>query len=196
MKQTNYDTPGFEMISSQPKKRAQVAKSQAKTGRHAGGRGVMAPIATSAPLFVQERLFAQSETPQELEERLQEQPPETAAGVERQPVETVRVQLKRGRRSNAARVPVARALGGNVSVAPVFIPAAQIRQERSQRDAEKGAKAEVSGASLAVPLTAEMLSPTMGSRAEFLGGWNRDRGGWGRLRSDRCGRLAPQMPGR
>ena len=50
------------------------------------------------------------------------------------------------------------ALGGMVSAAPVFIPASQIRQERSQKWQELDAKFDSSESSAAVPLTAELLT--------------------------------------
>src|ERR1700733_4643016 len=67
-------------------------------------------------------------------------------------------------RSNRNRAPVAVALSGSVSAAPVFIPAEQIRQERSQREAASGKNEEVGGpagstaAVAAAPLTAELLT--------------------------------------
>ena len=67
-------------------------------------------------------------------------------------------------RSNRNRAPVAVALSGSVSAAPVFIPAEQIRQERSQREAASGTNHEVGGpagstaAVAAAPLTAELLT--------------------------------------
>ena len=67
-------------------------------------------------------------------------------------------------RSNRNRAPVAVALSGSVPAAPVFIPAEQIRQERSQREAASGTNHEVGGpagstaAVAAAPLTAELLT--------------------------------------
>lgn len=53
--------------------------------------------------------------------------------------------------------PVARALGGSVSAAPVFIPAEQIRQEQSQRQATSEMEHEAggsNGSTTAVPVAA------------------------------------------
>jgi hypothetical protein len=67
-------------------------------------------------------------------------------------------------RSKRNRAPVAVALSGSVSAASVFIPAEQIRQERSQREAASGTNHEGGGpggstaAAPVAPLTAELLT--------------------------------------
>jgi hypothetical protein len=56
--------------------------------------------------------------------------------------------------------PPARALGGPVPTAPIFIPAIQVVQERSQRQAESASASEggTPGATTPVTLTAELLA--------------------------------------
>jgi hypothetical protein len=79
-------------------------------------------------------------------------------------VPTVGKAPTRRNRSNRNRAPVAVALSGSVSAAPVFIPAEQIREERSQRATASGTKHEVGGpagstaAGPVAPLTAELLT--------------------------------------
>jgi hypothetical protein len=70
----------------------------------------------------------------------------------------VRAPRRPSGRSKATTVATARALGGMVSAAPVFIPAEQIRQERAQKVTKSGTEGDGSGSSAAVPLTAEMLT--------------------------------------
>jgi hypothetical protein len=74
------------------------------------------------------------------------------------PVVKIVTRRKVTTRSKPSGPAVPRALGGMVSAAPVFIPAAQIRQEHSQKSQELDAKFDSSESSTAVPLTAELLT--------------------------------------
>jgi hypothetical protein len=86
------------------------------------------------------------------------------SGTEQKPLEPIanirRVKAvtrrERTTRRKAIDTPLTRALGGTVSTAPVFIPAAQIRQERIEAETKRVDP----GASAAdvVPLTAELLT--------------------------------------
>jgi hypothetical protein len=84
------------------------------------------------------------------------------SGTEEKPVEPIANCLRvkavtrreRTTRRKAINTPMTRALGGTVSTAPVFIPAAQIHQERP----EFGTKRADSGTAEVVPLTAELLT--------------------------------------
>jgi hypothetical protein len=67
----------------------------------------------------------------------------------------VRAVRRPSTRSKTSTATTARALGGMVSAAPVFIRAEQILQERAQKVPKSGTKEE---GSEAVPLTAEMLT--------------------------------------
>jgi hypothetical protein len=69
----------------------------------------------------------------------------------------VRAPRKPSTRNKAVNAPAARALGGMVSAAPVFIPAERVRQEHLQKATKKGTQEEASSPATA-PLTVEMLT--------------------------------------
>jgi hypothetical protein len=121
------------------------------------------PPRISKPTFVQDELFLPEQEQRTHEnvvvEVLAEKEPKLLSPTESRPavVKTV-TRRKVTTRSKSSGPAVPRALGGMVSAAPVFIPAAQIRQERSQKMQESDAKFDSSESSAAVPLTAELLT--------------------------------------
>jgi hypothetical protein len=121
------------------------------------------PPRISKPTFVQDELFLPEQEQRTHEnvvvEVLAEKEPKLLSPTESRPavVKTV-PRRKVTTRSKSSGPAVPRALGGMVSAAPVFIPAAQIRQERSQKMQEADAKFDSSESSAAVPLTAELLT--------------------------------------
>lgn len=68
-----------------------------------------------------------------------------------------RAQRKSSTRNRADNAPAARALGGTVSAAPVFIPAERVRQEHLEKATKKSTQDEASSPATA-PLTVEMLT--------------------------------------
>jgi hypothetical protein len=72
----------------------------------------------------------------------------------------VKVQTRRRRLvpKSLSSEPPARALGGSVPAAPIFIPAGQVFQERLQRQVESASEGIPSGSTASVPLTAELLA--------------------------------------
>ena len=118
------------------------------------------PPRISKPTFVQDELFLPEQEQRTHEnvvaEVLAEKEPKLLSPTESRPA-VVKIVTRRKvttRKPSGPAVP--RALGGMVSAAPVFIPAAQIRQERSQKMQESDAKFDSSESS--VPLTAELLT--------------------------------------
>jgi hypothetical protein len=117
----------------------------------------------SKPTFVQDELFLPEQEPRVHEnvvaEVLAEKELKLLSLTESKPAVAKIVTLRKvTTRSTPSGPAVPRALGGMVSAAPVFIPAAQIRQERSQKWQELAAKVDSSESSAAVPLTAELLT--------------------------------------
>jgi hypothetical protein len=110
--------------------------------------------------FTQDELFLQETSaaePHEERVEVEEQgPPEVVASAP----SAIRVRAPRqpSARRNATTAATARALGGLVSAAPVFIRAEQIRQEQAEKVPKSGTKADGSGSAAVPPLTAEMLT--------------------------------------
>jgi hypothetical protein len=136
-------------------------KSKAKANKRAGLR-IALESTESQPTFsvVQNELFPQ-EQPREPSREKQE-----TDATEGRPLRTttpaavnveVRAPRKPSTRSKAVNAPAARALGGTVSAAPVFIPAERVRQEHLQKATKKGTQEEASSPATA-PLTVEMLT--------------------------------------
>jgi hypothetical protein len=76
-------------------------------------------------------------------------------------VDKLPTKRKRLAPNKPSSTPLARALGGPVPAAPIFIPAGQVSQEfqeRSQRHPEPGAEGSLSGSAAPVTLTAELLA--------------------------------------
>jgi hypothetical protein len=111
-----------------------------------------------APPLIQNQLFSQEQLEGPYQEAVVQK---VSAAIS---VPTVGKAPTQRNRSNRNRAPVAVALSGSVSAAPVFIPAEQIRQERSKREAASGTNHEVggpAGSTAAVPvapLTAKLLT--------------------------------------
>jgi hypothetical protein len=120
------------------------------------------PPRISKPTFVQDELFLPEQEQRVHEnvvaEVLAEKEPELLIPTEIKPAVVKIVTRKVTTRSKPSGPAVPRALGGMVSAAPVFIPAAQIHQERSQKRQELDAKFDSSKSSVSVPLTAELLT--------------------------------------
>jgi hypothetical protein len=129
-----------------------VARKSPVIRRNKTPNPVLAPPPTLNQLFSQEQL----------EETHQEPVVQRISSAIRVP--TVGKTPTQQNRSKRHRTPVAVALSGSVSATPVFIPAEQIRRERSQREAASGTKhedGEPAGSSAAAPvapLTAELLT--------------------------------------
>jgi hypothetical protein len=75
-----------------------------------------------------------------------------------QAVARVPIRRKRFAPNKPSSEPLARALGGPVPALPIFIPAEQISQERSQRNVAPVSDGSPSRSTVAVPLTAELLA--------------------------------------
>jgi hypothetical protein len=80
------------------------------------------------------------------------------SGAHNTDTETIVEPLERLPRTKRPSPSFARVLGGLVPAVPVFIPAKQICQERSQRDAKSESKERSFGATDAGLLTAELLN--------------------------------------
>ena len=137
-------------------------RTQALARKRVAGR-VPVPPRISNQLFVQDELFLPEQEQRAHEnvvaEVLAEKEPKLLSPTESRPaVVKIVTRRKVTTRSKPRGPAVPRALGGMVSAAPVFIPAAQIRQERSQKMQESDAKFDFSESSIAVPLTAELLT--------------------------------------
>ena len=137
-------------------------RTQAVARKRVAGR-VPVPPRISNQLFVQDELFLPEREPRAHEnvvaEVLAEKETKLLSPTESRPaVVKIVTRRKVTTRSKPSGPAVPRALGGMVSAAPVFIPAAQIRQERSQKMQESDANFGFSESSTAVPLTAELLT--------------------------------------
>lgn len=151
-------TPPLQISPRQSKKKANSTSIESVASKPPVIRRNKTPDPVLAPPLIQNQLFSQ--------EQLEGTHPEPVVqGVSSATgVPTVGKAPTRRNRSKRNRAPVAVALSGNVSAAPVFIPAGQIRQERSQRGAASGTKHEVGGpdgptaAVPVAPLTAELLA--------------------------------------
>jgi hypothetical protein len=147
---------GFEITPSQLETPKQ--KPKRKTDKHAGKGAAKASAESQPTLFVQDDLFSQEQQGNPLREELgidvEVEKPLLAIAPYPASVK-VRVQRAPTRRNKAANVPAARALGGTISAAPVFIPAERVRQEHSQKATTKE---EASESASADPLTVEMLT--------------------------------------
>jgi hypothetical protein len=141
----------LEMIPSPLDEPATRPKTRSASNKGNGARRTK--VQDSAPTlpFVQEELSLQP-------------PREEVVAEERAPLQEVleapsavkvRAVRRPSVRSKTNTATTARALGGVVSAAPVFIRAEQILQERAQKVPKSGTKEE---GSEAVPLTAEMLT--------------------------------------
>jgi hypothetical protein len=110
--------------------------------------------------FAQDELFLQETTTAEPhEERVEVEEQGSPQVVVSAPTAIkVRAPRQPSARRNATTAATARALGGLVSAAPVFIRAEQIRQEQAEKVPKSGTKADGSGSAVAPPLTAEMLT--------------------------------------
>jgi hypothetical protein len=80
------------------------------------------------------------------------------SGARNRDTETIGEQPDRRPRNKRPSPSFARALGGLVPAVPIFIPAAQICQERSHRDSKSEKKKRPFGATDTAPLTAELLN--------------------------------------
>src|SRR5580698_714328 len=142
----------------QSKKKANSTSIEPVTGEPPVIRRNKTPGPVLAPPLILNQLFSQ----EQLEGTHQEPVVQRVSSATSVP--TVGKAPTQRNRSNRNRAPVAGALSGSVSAAPVFIPAEQIRQERSKREAASGMKHEVGGpagstaAVLVAPLTAELLT--------------------------------------
>jgi len=148
----------FDVTPSQPE--TPRPKAKAKANKRASPLIAQEGTESQAAFSVQNELFPQ-EQPRESPREKQE-----TDGQAGRPLPTVapaavsvvaRAQRKPSTRNKAANAPAARALGGTVSAAPVFIPAERVRQEHLQKATKKGTQEEASGAATA-PLTVEMLT--------------------------------------
>jgi hypothetical protein len=139
-----------------------ASKTRATTERQSNRRMKKAQDSAPSLPFVQDELFLpqpQSTQPQEeiVEEVVEVREQEALHEVVVPTVVKVRAQQRPSGRSKRRTV-AARALGGQVSAAPVFIPAAKIRQELAQKVPQSGTDGEKAGSPAEVPLTAEMLT--------------------------------------
>jgi hypothetical protein len=121
------------------------------------------PPRISKPTFVQDELYLPEQEQRAYEnvvaELLAEKEPKLLSPTESRPAVVKMVPRRKVTiRSKPSGPAVPRALGGMVSAAPVFIPAAKIRQERSQKMQESDTNFGFSESSIAVPLTAELLT--------------------------------------
>jgi hypothetical protein len=146
----------FDVTPSQP----ETPRPKAKANKRASPLMAQEDTESQAAVSVQNELFPQ-EQPHEPPREKQE-----TDGQEGRPLPTIapaavsveaRAQRKPSTRNKAANAPAARALGGTVSAAPVFIPAERVRQEHLQKASKKGTQEEASSAATA-PLTVEMLT--------------------------------------
>jgi hypothetical protein len=147
----------FEIPPFQPETPRQ--KPRSKTNKPARIRTAKTSAESQEAWFVQDELFPQEQ---------QREPSRVKQGtdaMEGKPLRTiaraarsveVRAQRKPTTRNKAANAPAARALGGTVSAAPVFIPAEQVRQE--QKATYNGAQGKASEPTTAAPLTVELLT--------------------------------------
>jgi hypothetical protein len=148
-------TPSLQNSPRQSKKKANSTSIEPVAGKPPVIRRNKTPGPVLAPPLI---LFSQ----EQLEGTQQEPVVQSASSAISVP--TVGKAPTQRNRGNRNRAPVAAALSGSVSAAPVFIPAEQIRQERSQREAASGTKHEgggPDGSTAAVPvapLTAELLT--------------------------------------
>ena len=147
-----------------PPERAQATATPRKQAVARKRVAVRSPVPPriSKPTFVQDELFLPEQEQRVHEnvvaEVLAEKEPKLLIPTEIKPAVAKIVTRKVTTRSKPSGPAVPRALGGMVSAAPVFIPAAQIHQERWQKRQELDAKFDSSKSSASVPLTAELLT--------------------------------------
>jgi hypothetical protein len=142
----------LEMIPAQPDEPVASSKKRPAVNKSKSERRTKVRDAAPTLPFVQEELALQPPLEEEVvaqEEAPLQEVPEAPTAVK---VRAVRRPSVRSKTSTGA---TARALGGMVSAAPVFIRAEQILQERAQKVPKSGTKEE---GSEAAPLTAEMLT--------------------------------------
>ena len=150
-------TASLQISPRQSKKKANSTSIEPVAGKPPVIRRAKTPDPVLAPPLILNQLFSQ-----QLEGTHQEPVVQRVSSATSAP--RVGKAPTQRNRSNRNRAPVAVALSGSVSAAPVFIPAEQIRQDRSQRGAASGTKHEVGGpagstaAVPAAPLTAELLT--------------------------------------
>ena len=151
-------TASPQISPRQSKKKANSTSIEPVAGKPHVIRRNKTPGPVLAPPLILNQLFSQ----EQLEGTHQEPVVQRVSSAISAP--TVGKAPTQRNRSKRNRAPVAGALSGSVSAAPVFIPAEQIRRERSQRGAASGTKHEVggpAGSTAAVPvapLTAELLT--------------------------------------
>jgi hypothetical protein len=146
-------TASPQISPRQSKKKANSTSIEPVAGRPPGIRRNKTPGPVLAPPPIQNQLFS----PEQLEGPHQEPVVQRVRSAISVP--TVGKEPTQRNRSKRNRVPVAVALSGSVSAAPVFIPAEQIRKERSQREAASRTKHEGGGpAGSTATLTAELLT--------------------------------------
>jgi hypothetical protein len=144
---------GLEITPPKRKRTTESTKIKAAATKRVAVRSTTPPR-ISEPVFVQDELFPEAQAPQPAQHAGQEKNEKRLDLVVAEPVVTIIAPAQRSRtRTKTAKAPVERALGGSVSAAPVFIPAAQIRQERSEKT-----QADSVASSTAAPLTAELLT--------------------------------------
>jgi len=144
---------GLELTPPKRKRTTEPTKIKAAATKRVAVRATIPPR-SSEPDFVQDELFPEAQAAQPAQHAEQEQNEKQLDQAVGQPVATKIVPAQRSRtRTKTAKAPVERALGGTVSAAPVFIPAARIRQERSEKT-----QADSVASSTAAPLTAELLT--------------------------------------
>ena len=151
-------TASPQVSPRQSKKKADSTSIEPVAGKPPVIRRNKTPGPVLATPLIQNQLFSQ----EQLESPHQEPVVQRVSSATSVP--TVGKAPTQRNRSNRNRAPVAVALSGSVPAAPVFIPAEQIRQERSRREAASGTNHEGGGpagstaAVPAAPLTAELLT--------------------------------------
>ena len=151
-------TASPQVSPRQSKKKADSTSIEPVAGKPPVIRRNKTPGPVLAPPLMLNQLFSQ----EQLEGPHQEPVVQRVSSASSVP--TVGKAPTQRNRSNRNRAPVAVALSGSVPAAPVFIPAEQIRRERSQREAASGTNHEgggPDGSTAAVPvapLTAELLT--------------------------------------
>jgi hypothetical protein len=142
--------------SAPPQEPAAKSKTKKPTSKRSPKSQDFAPTLP----FAQDELFLQETTTAEPHEERVEVEEQGLPEVVVSAPSAIRVRAPRqpSARRNATTAVTARALGGLVSAAPVFIRAEQIRQERAEKVPKSGTKADGSGSAPPPPLTAEMLT--------------------------------------